>query len=180
MLMVCILLVMLAINTPFKAGSSDVQTRKAPLSMTVVPACSKRGPTSPKSSSGKICLSCTGKRRRGSKRPALGFHATAGSAEAYHDRLRLFTRALRANAQDVTLWVWAAQFDGFGWVDPSVTYAPSAGRSAFDDPAVRATFEKYYDGYAELAPDVDLLITHFYDPGMLKDRADVFAYAPRG
>jgi hypothetical protein len=103
-------------------------------------------------------------------------YATAGSAAAYHDRLRLFIRALRANAQDVTLWVWAAQFDGFGWVDPTVTYAPSAGRTAFDDPAVRATFEKYYDGYAGLAPDVDLLITHFYDPGMLKDRADVFAY----
>ncbi len=103
-------------------------------------------------------------------------YATAGSAAAYHDRLSVFIRSLRANAQDVTLWVWAAQFDGFGWVDPSVTYAPSAGRSAFDDPAVRATFEKYYDGYAELAPDVDLLITHFYDPGMLKDRADVFAY----
>lgn len=103
-------------------------------------------------------------------------YAAVGSVEAYHGRLRMFLRSLRENAQDTTLWVWAAQFSGFGWVDPTVTYTPATGKTAFDDPAVRATFEKYYNGYAELAPDVDLLIAHFYDPGSLKNRADVFQY----
>lgn len=103
-------------------------------------------------------------------------YAAVGSREAYHGRLRMFTRALRENGQEITLWVWAAQFNNFGWVDPSVTYAPAEGKTAFDDPAVRSSFERYYDGYAELAPEVDLLITHFYDPGNLKNRADVFNY----
>ncbi|HRE79835.1 MAG TPA: hypothetical protein PLN52_02245 [Opitutaceae bacterium] len=103
-------------------------------------------------------------------------YAAVGSPEAYRGRLRMFTQSLRQNAQDVTLWVWASQFNGFGWVDRDVVSTPQPGLSAFEDPAVRATFERYYDGYAELAPDVDLLITHFYDPGTLKDRKDVFAY----
>ncbi|MBL9203952.1 MAG: hypothetical protein JNN01_02605 [Opitutaceae bacterium] len=103
-------------------------------------------------------------------------YAAVGSAEAYHGRLRMFTRALRENGQDITLWVWASQFNDFGWVDRTVVTTPQPGKTAFTDPAVRATFERYYDGYAELAADVDLLIAHFYDPGTLKDRADVFNY----
>ena len=55
-------------------------------------------------------------------------------------------------------------------------YNPPRGVSAFDDPAVRRGFEKYYNIYAELAPYVDRLIGHFYDPGHLEDRADVFRY----
>ncbi len=103
-------------------------------------------------------------------------YAAVGSAEAYHGRLRMFTRALRENGQDITLWVWASQFNDFGWVDRTVVTTPQPGLTAFTDPAVRATFERYYDGYAELAGDVDLLIAHFYDPGTLKNRADVFQY----
>lgn len=103
-------------------------------------------------------------------------YAAMGSPEAYRGRLRMFTRALRENGQDVSLWVWASQFNEFGWVDRSVVTTPKPGHTAFDDPAVRATFERYYDGYAELAGDVDLLIAHFYDPGTLKNREDVFNY----
>ncbi len=103
-------------------------------------------------------------------------YGASGSVEAYHGRLRQFTRALRDNGQQISLWVWAAQFDGFGWIDPDVTYQPAPGHTAFTDPAVRATFERAYDRYAELAADVDLLIAHYFDPGMLKDRSDVFNY----
>ena len=50
------------------------------------------------------------------------------------------------------------------------------GRSTHDDPRVRRGFEKYYDLYARLAPYIDRLIGHFYDPGQLRDRQDVFRY----
>jgi hypothetical protein len=103
-------------------------------------------------------------------------YSTLGSAEAFQDRLKTFALAADKNGQDVTLWVWAAQFNNFGWQDREVTYTPKNGSTAFTDPDVRATFEKYYDGYAKMAPYVDMLITHFYDPGQLKNRADVFNY----
>ncbi len=103
-------------------------------------------------------------------------YAMFGSAEATQSRLKKFARALRANGASVTLWAWAAQFNGYGWVDDTVTYVPAPGQTAFSDPKVRASFERAYDNYAKLAPEVDLLIAHFYDPGQLKNRADVFAY----
>ncbi|MFN0166994.1 MAG: glycoside hydrolase family 20 zincin-like fold domain-containing protein [Bryobacteraceae bacterium] len=99
-----------------------------------------------------------------------------GSPEAFQDKERAIARKAKKFGQNVSLWVWAAEFNGFGWTDPEVTYTPTAGRSAFDDPEVRRSFEKYYDQYARLAPDVDLLIGHFYDPGRLKNRQDVFRY----
>ena len=37
-------------------------------------------------------------------------------------------------------------------------------------------FEKYYDHYARLAPLVDRVFGHFYDPGLLTDQEDVFQY----
>ena len=103
-------------------------------------------------------------------------YSILGSVEAFQDRQLKFAKAIRTNGQDVTLWVWAAQFNNFGWFDPEVTYSPAKGHSAFTDPKVRAGFEKYYNGYAKMAPYVDMLITHFYDPGSMKDRADVFSY----
>jgi hypothetical protein len=103
-------------------------------------------------------------------------YALFGSAEAAQSRLKKYAGALRANGDNVTLWAWAAQFNGYGWIDDSVTYTPAAGKTAFTDPKVRAVFERAYDNYAKLAPDVDLLIAHFYDPGQLKNRADVFDY----
>lgn len=103
-------------------------------------------------------------------------YAAGGSPEAFQALQKKFAQAVHKNGQDVTLWVWAAQFDGFGWVDPGVTYVPAKGNTAFDDPKVRATFEKYYNHYANLAPYADRLVAHFYDPGSLKSRADVFKY----
>jgi hypothetical protein len=103
-------------------------------------------------------------------------YAINGSREAYRDRLLKIAKALRSNGQNVTYRVWAAQFNGFGWVDPEVTYAPAPGNTAFNDSKVRATFEKQYNSFAEMAPYVDLLIAQYYDPGQLKNHADVFNY----
>ncbi|HMI03413.1 MAG TPA: hypothetical protein VK541_13070 [Pedobacter sp.] len=103
-------------------------------------------------------------------------YAAMGSAEAFRDRQIKFAKAIRENGQNVTYWVWAAQFDDYGWFDKDVVYAPSKGNTAFTDPEVRATFEKYYNGYAKMAPYADLLIAHFYDPGSLTNRDDVFSY----
>lgn len=103
-------------------------------------------------------------------------YAAMGSREAFQDKQMKFAKAVRENGQQVTYWVWAAQFNDYGWFDPSVTYTPEKGKTAFDDPKVRATFEKYYNGYAKMAPYVDMLIAHYYDPGKLADREDVFRY----
>lgn len=103
-------------------------------------------------------------------------YAAMGTREAFQDRQLKFAKAIRENGQNVTYWVWAAQFDDYGWVDRDATYTPAKGNTAFTDPKVRATFEKYYNGYAKMAPYVDLLIAHFYDPGSLTDREDVFSY----
>jgi hypothetical protein len=99
-----------------------------------------------------------------------------GSVEAFHARLKEFASAARRNGQNVSLWVWAAEFSHFNWIDPDVTYIPSSGHSAFNDPRVRKVFDKYYDAYAELAPYIDRLMGHFYDPGNLRDQSDVFNY----
>ena len=103
-------------------------------------------------------------------------YSLMGSPEAFQSRQKRFAECIRANGQDVTLWVWAMEFNKFGWVDPDVTYIAEKGKTAFEDPKVRAGFEKYYNHYAKLAPEVDLLIAHCYDPGALTNRADVFQY----
>lgn len=103
-------------------------------------------------------------------------YSVFGSVEAAQEWQTKVARALRDNGQEASLWVWAAQFTGFGWRDPDVVYQPQSGLSAFDDPAVRRGFEKYYDHYARLAPYLDRMIGHFFDPGELRDRADVFRY----
>ena len=103
-------------------------------------------------------------------------YGALGSPEAFQTRQKKFVREVRENGQDVTLWVWAAQFDKYNWNDPEVTYTPEKGNTAFNDPKVRAGFEKYYNHYAQLAPYVDRLMAHFYDPGSLTNRADVFDY----
>ena len=103
-------------------------------------------------------------------------YSVMGSPEAFQDRQRTLARRAHQNGQSVSLWVWAAEFNGYGWSDPDVVYDPQPGMTAFDDPRVRRGFEKYYDHYARLAPDVDRLIGHFYDPGRLHSRDDVFHY----
>jgi hypothetical protein len=103
-------------------------------------------------------------------------YGALGSPEAFQTRQKKFVREARENGQDVTLWVWAEQFDKYNWNDPEVTYTSEKGNTAFNDPNVRAGFEKYYNHYAQLAPYVDRLMAHFYDPGSLTNRADVFDY----
>lgn len=99
-----------------------------------------------------------------------------GSPEAFQSVLKKYARAIRENGQDVTYWIWAAQFNNYGWVDTDVVYTPQKGMTAFQDPKVRDCFEKYYNHYAQMAPYVDRLVAHFYDPGQLRDRNDVFNY----
>ncbi len=103
-------------------------------------------------------------------------YAVMGSPEAFQNQEKKLAHFVKENGQNVSLWIWAAEFNGYGWLDPDVSYRPEAGKSAFEDPGVRRGFEKYYDLYARLAPDVDRLIGHFYDPGNLDNRADVFRY----
>jgi hypothetical protein len=103
-------------------------------------------------------------------------YGVMGSPEAFHSQERRLAKLAHQNGQNVSLWVWAAEFNGFNWIDPDVVYQPQQGMTAFDDPRVHRSFEKYYDQYAQLAPDVDRLIGHFYDPGRLTNRQDVFRY----
>lgn len=98
------------------------------------------------------------------------------SWEPDHDRKITMARILREEGLKATLWVWAADFNGHGWNDPDVVYDAADGGSAYDDPAVFACFNKYYDVYAELAPYFDRLILHFFDPGHLKNYEDIFRF----
>ena len=99
-----------------------------------------------------------------------------GSIAAFQSWQKRLAKAVRENGQELSLWVWAAQFAGFNWRDPDVLAVSVPSKGAFEDPATRRVFEKYYDHYADLAPLADLLIGHFYDPGVLADRTDVFKY----
>lgn len=103
-------------------------------------------------------------------------YAITGSPEAFRERQLKVAKALRVNGQNVTYRIWASQFTGFGWADPDVTYTPSPGNTAFNDPKVRATFEKQYDSFATMAPYVDMIIAQYFDPGQLKDHEDVYNY----
>jgi hypothetical protein len=103
-------------------------------------------------------------------------YSVFGSPDAFQARQKTFAKLVRENGQNVSLWVWAAEFNGYGWIDPDVVYTPMSGKSAFEDPTVREGFERYYNHYANLAPYVDRLVGHFYDPGHLKDQNDVFSY----
>ena len=103
-------------------------------------------------------------------------YVLTGSPEATQARNRKFFQAASRNGQQRTYSLWAAQFNDYGWEDPTVTYTPAEGHTAYDDPKVRATFEKYYNIYARMAPYIDRLIAQFYDAGSLTDRQDVFKY----
>lgn len=99
--------------------------------------------------------------------------AGEGSINAVHDKIRFMADAAHSMDMDFTLWVWGAEFTGYGWVDNTVTYDAGEYGAARNNPDVIACFEKYYDYYAELADVTDRLIAHFYDPGNLGDANDV-------
>lgn len=99
--------------------------------------------------------------------------AGAGGIKNVHDKIRFMADAAHSMDMDFTLWVWGAEFTGYGWVDNSVTYDEGDYGVARNNPDVIACFEKYYDYYAELADVSDRVIAHFYDPGNLGDANDV-------
>ena len=101
----------------------------------------------------------------------------SGSWETVHDRYKVFAAALHALGMKFTLWVWAANFTGHGWVDNDVVYrSADPAVPAWQDPRVHATFDKYYNIYADMAPYTDRVIAHFFDPGELRDMESILYF----
>jgi hypothetical protein len=100
--------------------------------------------------------------------------AGSGSYEYVHERLRFMADAAHSMGMKFTLWVWGAEFNGYGWGDKTVDYYDHwKYANASENPKALATFEKYYDIYAELADCSDRVIMHFDDPGNLINNEDV-------
>lgn len=93
------------------------------------------------------------------------------------ERLRFMADAAHSMNMNFTLWVWAANFDDFGWIDEEVVYDKGDYEYQYQNPEVVATFNKYYDIYAELADVCDRIICHFFDPGNLETADDVGYFA---
>lgn len=101
----------------------------------------------------------------------------SGSWEIVHDRYKVLANALHENGMNFTVWCWAAEFSGHGWHDSTVVYQNAdPAKPAYEDPRVRASFEKYYDIYADLAPYADRVIAHFFDPGKLRDTPSILCF----
>ena len=101
----------------------------------------------------------------------------SGSWETVHDRYKVFADELHKRGMTFTLWVWAANFTGHGWVDGEVAYQNAdPTQPAWRDPRVWATFNKYYDIYADMAPYTDRVIAHFFDPGELQDMESILTF----
>lgn len=103
--------------------------------------------------------------------------AGTDGSEATHEKIRMMADAAHSLGMKFTLWVWAANFDGFSWVDSTVSYRPGDSGLIHDNPDMVAVFEKYYSVYAQLADCCDRVIAHFYDPGMLSASEDVAYFA---
>lgn len=104
--------------------------------------------------------------------------AGADGYEYVHERIRILADAAHSLGMKFTLWVWGAEFTGYGWVDNSVTYEILEGTNfVYENPDAVATFEKYYSIYAELADCCDRLIIHYYDPGNLTKSEDIAYFA---
>ncbi len=103
--------------------------------------------------------------------------AGAGGYEYVHERLRFLADAAHSMGMKCTLWVWGAEFTGYGWCDDSVTYDKGGHNHVYENPDSVACFEKYYSIYAQLADCCDRVIGHYYDPGNLSDSEDVAFFA---
>ena len=106
--------------------------------------------------------------------------AAYGSYEYVHDRLRFMADAAHSMGMKFTLWVWGAEFNGYGWDDDTVNYYGLNNHEyalARENPAAIATFDKYYSIYAELADCCDRVIGHFHDPTNLRDQGDTAYFA---
>lgn len=105
--------------------------------------------------------------------------AGVGGYDAAHERMRMMADAAHSLDMKFTLWVWGAEFSDFGWVDTEAeyTYAEQGYSCARENPDVVATFEKYYDIYAQMADCCDRVIGHYYDPGNLDNAEDIAFFA---
>lgn len=101
----------------------------------------------------------------------------SGSWEFVHDRYKVLADELHRQGMKFTVWCWSAEFSGHGWHDESAVYQSSLSETpAYKDEKVLATFNKYYDIYADLAPYADRVIAHFFDPGRLKDTESILFF----
>ena len=101
----------------------------------------------------------------------------SGSWEVVHDRYKVLANVLHENGMKFTVWCWAAEFSGHGWHDKTAVYQNAdPQKPACEDPHVLATFHKYYDIYADLAPYADRVIAHFFDPGRLRDTQSILFF----
>lgn len=104
--------------------------------------------------------------------------AQYGGYEFVQERIRYMADAAHSLGMKFTLWVWGAEFEGYGWVDHSVTYYDwEVSANSRDIPEALETFEKYYSIYAQLADCSDRVIMHFNDPGKLQSSSDIGFYA---
>ena len=97
--------------------------------------------------------------------------------EFVHDRLRFMADAAHSLGMKFTLWVWGAEFTGYGWYDASVVYSDNAYEYSYECPEAVETFNKYYDIYAELADCSDRVIMHFDDPSNINKTEEIVYYA---
>jgi len=107
--------------------------------------------------------------------------STFGSIDDAQEKIKQIAKAAKKHGQTVTLWVWAAQFSAYGWVEPDFlpskdAYFGSYPSGAYEDKETFQLFDRYYTKYVELAPYVDRLISHFFDPGALSDYNDVIQF----
>lgn len=102
--------------------------------------------------------------------------AGAGGYKSVQDKIRVMFDAAHCLGMNTTLWVWGAEFDGYGWVDSNVTLTPY-DENVRANPEAYAIFDEYYNKYAELADCTDRVIAHFYDPGNLSDSTDIAFYS---
>lgn len=105
--------------------------------------------------------------------------AAYGSYEYVQGRLRFMADAAHSMGMKFTLWVWGAEFNGYGWNDKDVDYYDNwKYANASENPEALETFDRYYNIYAELADCSDRMIMHFDDPGNLINNEDI-AYFSR-
>lgn len=102
--------------------------------------------------------------------------AGLGSWQAVHEKIRMLAEAAHSLDMKFTLWVWGAEFTGYGWADETVVYHTNEDY-AYNSEEALATFEKYYTIYANLADCCDRVIGHYYDPGNLHTAEEIAYFA---
>lgn len=103
--------------------------------------------------------------------------AQYGGYEYVQERIRFMADAAHSLGMKFTLWVWGAEFNGYGRSDRTVTYFDyQVSKLSKDIPEAVATFDKYYSIYAQLADCSDRVIMHFNDPGKLDYAEDIAFY----